>query len=677
MSTANQMTFVAPLTTSNILRRPRSISHSSFSSSRIVVPRLFSSGSRIVVHATAVSNGLLQTEKSETNPDEKLASTNGIENREPPKRHLLRFLKLMFEQWRLLIPAIAAGLVASVCSISQPLLFGRINGLLAMAHTMPISFARDQLFKRSITMGTFYFFEVVCTIVFVSLMSRVIDKTARRLRETLFNEALSNDVGFFDAVGRVEVEKSVTDDIRDVREGLVGNLSRDRGFRACIEIILGMILCFSITGRVGAPIFGILTPIVATITARTGIKTGRIAASLAEMEATVRFYISERIRGLRTVKAFGAERKERRQLTGLLNRMETETMKRGGSKAIGEAVTRSSIYITILTFFMVGGLLITAKTLTFELFTCLTGFIWIFNFCMQGVAYTISDTAKVEKSLANVYSVLDKIREYKRIQRFSIQEANFSLPSIRGDVRFQDVCFYYPSRPESLVLKNINFSIRPGEVVALVGESGGGKSTIAAILSRFYGPSGGRVTVDGYDIQQMSYKEYSRHIAVVDQEPVLFQGTIRENIAYGLPYEQLDDETIIQAAKEANAHDFIMNLSDGYDTVWNPGSNLSGGQKQRIAIARSLVKSPTILILDEATSALDQQSERIVQSAMDRLMKNRTVLIIAHRLSTVRSADMIHFVRNGEIIESGSYDGLLQNTNGHFHELVNASLELA
>ena len=230
------------------------------------------------------------------------------------------------------------------------------------------------------------------------------------------------------------------------------------------------------------------------------------------------------------------------------------------------------------------------------------------------------------------------------------------LKDVKGDIAYKNVSFYYNSGEP--VLTDVSFTIPHGRSVALVGPSGGGKTTICSLLPRFYDVSEGAVTIDGKDIRHVTLKSLRSSIGLVQQDVYLFGGTIRENIAYGKP--EATDEEIIEAAKKANIHDFIMELPDGYDTfVGERGARLSGGQKQRISIARVFLKNPPILILDEATSALDNESERHIQKSLEELSKNRTTVTIAHRLSTIRNADEIIVINEQNISERGTHSDLL------------------
>ncbi|CAG2206155.1 ABC transporter B family member 21,ABC transporter B family member 16,Multidrug resistance protein 3,Sophorolipid transporter,Serine protease/ABC transporter B family protein tagB,ABC transporter B family member 18,ABC transporter fmpD,Multidrug resistance protein 1B,Multidrug resistance protein 2,ABC transporter B family member 10,ABC transporter B family member 4,ABC transporter B family member 1,Bile salt export pump,ABC transporter B family member 17,ABC transporter B family member 11,Multidrug resista len=249
-----------------------------------------------------------------------------------------------------------------------------------------------------------------------------------------------------------------------------------------------------------------------------------------------------------------------------------------------------------------------------------------------------------------------------------IQNENGMVPAqLTGRVQFKNVCFTYPSRPESEVLKSICFTVEPGEMVALVGPSGGGKSTIVNMIERFYDPSEGTIYLDDYDLKELDPQWFRKKISMVSQEPTLFACSIKENIAFGV---NADISEVEAAAKQANAHEFIQTFEKGYDTlVGERGVRLSGGQKQRIAIARALIMNPKLLLLDEATSALDAESEHLVQEAIDRAMKSRTVIVIAHRLSTVRNASKVIVIDKGSIAENGTHDELIAK-GGVYKKLV-------
>lgn len=253
------------------------------------------------------------------------------------------------------------------------------------------------------------------------------------------------------------------------------------------------------------------------------------------------------------------------------------------------------------------------------------------------------------------------------------EKARNAEHGIIGGLAFEHVAFHYASRPDMPVLKDVDFTVRPGERVALVGPSGAGKSTIASLILRFYEPVTGRITVDGRDARDYDLHALRDRMAIVPQEVLLFGGSIRENIAYGRP--GASQEEIEEAARKSNAHEFIASFPKGYDTVvGDRGIQLSGGQRQRVAIARAVLKDPAILILDEATSALDTASEKLVQDALDKLMKGRTSIVIAHRLSTVRNADRILVLDKGTVVQSGRHDELIADAGGLYFNLSRTQL---
>lgn len=259
----------------------------------------------------------------------------------------------------------------------------------------------------------------------------------------------------------------------------------------------------------------------------------------------------------------------------------------------------------------------------------------------------------IQKALAAAQRVFDVLDLPEDIKNAPDAKA---LPKVKGDVRFNDVSFAYNENEE--VLSHVSFEVKPGEMVAFVGPSGAGKSTVASLLPRFYDAINGSITIDGQDIRKVTLDSLREQVGIVPQETVLFNGSVYDNILYG----RLDAtrEEVEAAAKAANAHDFIMQLPDGYETMLGDrGMNISGGQRQRISIARAILKNPQILILDEATSALDTESERVVQEALDRLMVGRTSFVIAHRLSTIKNADKIMVLEKGQLIEQGNHDELM------------------
>jgi ABC-type multidrug transport system fused ATPase/permease subunit len=308
-----------------------------------------------------------------------------------------------------------------------------------------------------------------------------------------------------------------------------------------------------------------------------------------------------------------------------------------------------------------GTSLVIAQEMTFgELARFLLLSVFIRN-AISGGAELYTKIQKVVSGTARIRSVFDEL-----------PEPADGIPArarLRGDVAFEQVSFGYPSRPSALVLHGVSLTAQAGERIAVIGQSGAGKSTLMALLLRFYDPSAGRITIDGCDIRDYALHDLRRQMAIVPQEVLLFSGTVADNIAYGKP--GASQREIEHAARLANAHEFIESFPDGYRTpVGERGTHLSGGQRQRVAIARALLRDPAILILDEATSSLDSKSESLVLEAMDRLVTGRTSFVIAHRLSTVRSADRILVLQGGRVVQAGSHEELLTSTNGPYAKLL-------
>jgi len=289
-----------------------------------------------------------------------------------------------------------------------------------------------------------------------------------------------------------------------------------------------------------------------------------------------------------------------------------------------------------------------------------TGLMKVFSgivFSAMTIGQTMSLLPDYGKAKASAFKLFKLIREPPIIDAYSKEGKK---PDINGHLLFDNVKFNYPSRPELAVLKGLSFTIEKGKTIALVGQSGCGKSTSVQLTERFYDILDGRVTVDDVDIREINVAYLRQQMGLVSQEPILFDYSIEENIKYGALYRKVTEDEVRRAAIAANINNFILSLPEGYNTrVGEKGTQLSGGQKQRIAIARALVRNPKILLLDEATSALDTESEKVVQEALDRAREGRTCLVIAHRLSTIQTADLICVIQEGVVVESGTHSDLL------------------
>ena len=375
---------------------------------------------------------------------------------------------------------------------------------------------------------------------------------------------------------------------------------------------------------------------------------------------------AEAVTNLRTVTAFSSQDRILQMLEKAQEGPRRESIRQSWFAGIGLGLSQSLTTSSWALDFWYGGKLIaqgyiSAKAL-FETFMILvsTGRV------IADAGSMTTDLAKGSDAVGSVFAVLDR---YTRIEP---EDPEGNQPqTITGHVEIRDVHFAYPARPDVVIFQGFSINIEAGKSTALVGQSGSGKSTIIGLIERFYDPFKGTVKIDGKDIRSYHLRSLRKHIALVSQEPTLFAGTIRQNISYGAS-DKVDETEIIEAAKLANAHDFISGLKDGYDT-WcgDKGAQLSGGQKQRIAIARAILKNPSVLLLDEATSALDSQSEKVVQDALERVMIGRTSVVVAHRLSTIQNCDTIAVLDKGRVVEKGTHLSLIaKGPSGAYYSLV-------
>ncbi|KAI9196906.1 hypothetical protein LWI28_028001 [Acer negundo] len=374
---------------------------------------------------------------------------------------------------------------------------------------------------------------------------------------------------------------------------------------------------------------------------------------------------SDAVGSIRTVASFCAEEKVMQLYQKKCDGPIKAGIRQGLISGLGLGLSFFFFFFVYAVSFYVGAILVDRGKATFtevfHVFLALT-------MSAVGIAQSSSlapDVSKTKNSAASVFRILDQI---SRID--SSKDSGMTLGYVKGQIEFRHVSFKYPTRPDIEILRNLSLTIRSGKTVALVGESGSGKSTVISLLLRFYDPDSGHITLDGKQVKKLQLKWLRQQMGLVSQEPVLFNDTIRANIAYGKEGNATEAE-IIAAAELANAHNFISGLQQGYDTsVGERGVQLSGGQKQRVAIARAIVKAPKILLLDEATSALDLESERLVQDALDRVMLDRTTVVVAHRLSTIKGADVIAVIKNGTIVEKGKHKMLINVKDGIYASLV-------
>jgi subfamily B ATP-binding cassette protein MsbA len=394
-----------------------------------------------------------------------------------------------------------------------------------------------------------------------------------------------------------------------------------------------------------------------------GVRGREEVIKLGDMFASTEAVLQESFSGIALVKAYAAEKIQWRRLSGELDRTLHPAIRWGLLERGMRPVNRILQDIPGVLVLLFGAYLILSGQIGVSL---LILFIYVMR-QVRGPTIELIGGLYVAFQLAGGYAT--RINELRTTQS-SVPNGRYLVSGFNDTLALEGVSFNYEA--SDVVLRDINLTIRKGEVVALVGRSGAGKSTITNMLLRFYDPTVGYVVLDGRDIRTFQQAQYRRLFGVVPQDTILFNDSVRNNIAYGLPQEVISEEQIVQAAKVAKAHDFITQLAEGYNTiVGDRGLRLSGGQRQRLAIARAVLRSPTILLLDEATSSLDSESELLVQEAINQLLEGRTAIVIAHRLSTIRNADRVVVMEAGRIVEIGSHDELLAK-DGIYRRLYEA-----
>ena len=487
----------------------------------------------------------------------------------------------------------------------------------------------------------------------------------RDLRAQLYRKVVSLPIGFFTEERKGDVMSRMTNDVNEVEASIMSTL--DMLFKDPIMILVYLITLFTISWQLTLFVL-ILLPVAGFLIGRIGRSLKRASTKGQEQNAEILTQIDETLGGLRVVKAFNAESKLTHRFLNLINATRATFNRINRRYYLAHPVSEffGTALIAILLWF--GGTLILGDHSSIDAAT----FIYYLV-----IFYSIINPAK-DLSKAT-YGIRRGMASLERIDKILNTESNIREPeepklitqNSNFLIRYEDVSFSYQTdRP---VLRNINLDIKKGQTIALVGQSGSGKTTMADLLPRFYDTTAGRITIDGIDIRELNTFDLRALMGNVNQEAILFNDTFYNNITFGV--ESATMEEVRQAARIANADDFIMATPDQYQTtIGDRGSRLSGGQRQRISIARAILKNPPILILDEATSALDTESEKLVQEALENLMKDRTTLVVAHRLSTIRNADLICVLHEGQIVERGTHDELYA-INGYYRKLVDMQQE--
>ncbi len=503
----------------------------------------------------------------------------------------------------------------------------------------------------------------------VVLFVNVTEKSLASLRQATYQRLICLPIDFFSKRRIGELTSRISSDVAMLQDTFTTTLAE---FLRQFLTIFGAVAILAIISIKLMLIMLSIVPVVALIAVAFGRFIRRFSRKTQDMVASSNTIVEETMQGIATVKAFANEHYEAgRHRTSTLEIVK-QAVKGGKYRGAFISFVILCLFGAIVIVLWQGAILMKdhavsqGDMLRFLMFSVVIGA------SFAGIADL---WASIQKAIGATERLMDILDE--PVEDISLNEINTVAPEfkIKGDVEFKDVAFHYPSRNELNVISGVSFTAKRGETIAIVGPSGAGKSTLVALLLRFYDCREGKILIDGRNIQEYPLQTLRSQMALVPQDVLLFGGTIRENIEYGK--HGATDEEIVDAAKKANAHEFIMNFPEKYNTVVGErGVALSGGQRQRIALARAVLRNPSVLILDEATSSLDSESERLVQEALDKLMQGRTSFVIAHRLSTIRKADKILVLEKGVIKESGSHEQLMLIPDGLYRSLSKLQFEL-
>ncbi|GAA4163255.1 ABC transporter ATP-binding protein [Chryseobacterium ginsenosidimutans] len=478
------------------------------------------------------------------------------------------------------------------------------------------------------------------------------------LRGAMYNKILSLPVSFFTERRKGDLMSRMSNDVGEVEGNILGSLVEL--INAPFMLLSTLVTLFFLSPEM--TLFSLLVlPVMGTMIALVGKSLKKNSHEAQHEMGTIFSIVDETLKSSKVIKIFNAEKIMSNRFTQSMQRWISSSISLGRKKELASPMSEFLGSITFLIIAWYGGKqIIVEQSISPADFLVFLGMFFQILPPAKSLSTSIGNVQKGEASLERVLEILDADVKIDEVAD------PVEISTLTNQIEFKSIGFYYDK--DHTILKNFSLSIPKGKTVALVGQSGSGKTTIANLLARFYDVSEGEILIDGVDIKNLKLKEYRQLLGMVTQESVLFNDTVYNNILMGKP--DATREEVIAAAKIANADDFIARLPEGYDSnIGDDGGKLSGGQKQRVSIARAVLKNPPIMILDEATSALDTESERFVQDALEKMMQNRTSLVIAHRLSTIQKADWIVVMEKGDIVEQGTHHDLIAK-KGMYNKLV-------